>query len=273
MKPLAYEVPDAIEIRAKTVYFDRAAFGTNVQQAAVSAQPQYIQQQPQVWASEFGSKLGVALSDALEANLVGSALEPIDVAPPLKALAQAVSVHVERALAAFGGATAGLQRRTNLLWWKEALYSPSAHASYRDLPAFEAAGLMALDLHGLVPVYSPASVSAFLDESIRLLPASAGASEPVLTLVSEARISDAMAPLREIAALMVPPATGRGPLLSLIGHVGTPGVLDEPSLRLFGGLGVETALSPSAWGTWLFRELQAARAVAASTAKRTQRRA
>ncbi|MGI4765219.1 MAG: GTPase-associated system all-helical protein GASH, partial [Janthinobacterium lividum] len=222
---------------------------------------------------EFGSKLGVALSDALEATSVGSELEPIDVAPPLKALAQAVSVHVEKALAAFGGATAGLQRRTNLLWWKEALYSPSAHASYRDLPAFEAAGLMALDLHGLVPVYSPASVSAFLDESIRLLPASAGASEPVLTLVSEARISDAMAPLRKIAALMVSPATGRGPLLSLIGHVGTPGVLDEPSLRLFGGLGVETALSPSAWGTWLFRELQAARAVVPPSAKRTQLRA
>ena len=34
---------------------------------------------------------------------------------------------------AVSGATAGLQRRTNLIWWKETLYSPSARVSYRSM--------------------------------------------------------------------------------------------------------------------------------------------
>ena len=87
-----------------------------------------------------------AIADAVDAVAAELAPSPVDLSEPLSSLAKSVSTHVEAALASFSGATAGLQRRTNLLWWKEALYSPSAHESYLAMPVFQASALMALDL-------------------------------------------------------------------------------------------------------------------------------
>jgi hypothetical protein len=65
--------------------------------------------------------------------LDGIQIEPVDLSEPLKNLASAVSIHVDNTLQAVSGATAGLQRRTSLIWWKETLYSPSVQRSYRDI--------------------------------------------------------------------------------------------------------------------------------------------
>ena len=81
-----------------------------------------------------------------------------------------MSGHLTATLQAVSGATAGLQRRTNLLWWKEALFSPSARMSYRDMSASDAAALMAFDMHRQIPTFSPASVAAFLRETVIALP-------------------------------------------------------------------------------------------------------
>lgn len=191
-------------------------------------------------------------------------------------MAKAVTAHVDKALTSFSGATAGLQRRTNLLWWKEALYSPSAHASYLDLSPFEASALMALDLHEQVPTYSPASVSAFLREAIRCLPTEKddqGNSErDVASLVRDARITELMQPFRALAAQYAPAPVGRGPLLSLIGHPQDSGTVEATTLRALSGLESSTKMTPSDWGTYLFRELQTARATSPSPAKRAKKK-
>jgi hypothetical protein len=278
IEPLGYKAPDAISIESQGGELDRGALHTRILQATGpwsggGDQNPYQPNNAQQWAIEFAKRLSAGIADVVNRALAESGHEPINLATPLNALAKAVSTHVEKALAAFSGATAGLQRRTNLLWWKEALYSPSAHVSYRDLPAFNAAALMALDLYEQVPTYSPASVSAFLNEAIQLLPAVAAAKdETVLALVADARAAAAIAPLREAAARLVPAPAGRGPLLSLIAHTTNPAVLDAPTLRRLGGLGAETTLSPPAWGTWLFRELQAARSTSASGSKFPRRK-
>lgn len=174
IEALDHKVPDAISVKAKVGKVDRDTLKTEVSQAAGpwggdGSNRWQPHQHPQQWSTEFASQLSTAVADAVDQALANSAHQPINLAPPLNALTKAVSIHVDKALAAFGGATSGLQRRTNLLWWKEALHSPSAHVSYRDLPAFGAAALMALDLYEQVPTYSPASVSAFLDGNAALL--------------------------------------------------------------------------------------------------------
>jgi hypothetical protein len=71
------------------------------------------------WAFEFGTRLSTAIAETIDAATTGIDVKSVDLAAPLKALAVAVSRHVRDALDTVSAATAGLQRRTNLLWWRE----------------------------------------------------------------------------------------------------------------------------------------------------------
>jgi hypothetical protein len=236
----------------------------------------HFQNNPQAWSQDFADRMSIAIAEALNGMAEELAPPPVDLSGPLSSLAQAVTAHVDKALASFSGATAGLQRRTNLLWWKEALYSPSAHASYLDLPPFEASALMALDLHEQVPTYSPASVSAFLREAVRCLPAEkdeqGNGERDVASLVRDARTAAFMQPFRTLAAQYAPAPVGRGPLLSLIGHPQDSGAVEATTLRALGGVDASTKMTPSDWGTYLFRELQTARATRDSATKSAKKK-
>lgn len=236
----------------------------------------HLQNNPQAWSQDFADRMTIAIAEALDGMAEELAPAPVDLSSPLSTLAKAVTAHVEKALASFSGATAGLQRRTNLLWWKEALYSLSAHASYLDLPPFEASALMALDLHEQVPTYSPASVSAFLREAIRCLPVEEGdqgnGRRDVADLLHDARTTAFMQPFRALAAQYAPEPVGRGPLLSLIGHPRDSGAIEATTLRTLSGVNASTKMTPSEWGTYLFRELQTARATSNSSTKRTKKK-
>lgn len=265
--PLAidYEAPsvDHSTLRA-SVFSATGPFGGN------NPNP-HSPNQNQHWAPGFADRMTAAIAEALNGMAEELAPVPVDLSGPLSELAEAVTAHVDKALSNFSGATAGLQRRTNLLWWKEALYSPSAHASYRDLPPFEASALMALDLHEQVPTYSPASVSAFLQEAIHCLPVNddgQNGERDVASLVDDARKIALMQPFRTLAAKYTTEPVGRGPMLSLIGHLRNAGAIEATTLRALAGVDASTKMTPSEWGTYLFRELQSARAISQSPAKR-----
>lgn len=276
---LEYSPPNAVAAKPKTLILDQANLSARIMNAAgpwgnnPSERNQYnVNGNPQQWAQEFSNRMGVILAAEFSAVVKALAPAPIDLSSPLTSLSEAVAEHVKGALASFSGATAGLQRRTNLLWWKEALHSPSAHRSYRELDPFDAAALMALDLHDLLPTYSPASVSAFLAEAIRGLTEDSGQTieRDVETLLRAARIGDTMQPLRAAAAQYLAAPTGRGPLLALIGYPAEHGVLDGIAFRRFAGIDSAARLTPSTWGTYLFRELQSARAT--SPAKKPRKK-
>lgn len=236
--------------------------------------PHQFHHDQQNWAKEFGNRLAAILASEFGGVVKALAPTPIDISEPLSSLSTAVAEHVQGALVSFSSASAGLQRRTNLLWWKEALYSPSAHASYRDLDPFDAAALMALDLHDLLPIFSPASVAAFLNEAIRSLidEANQDVELDAKALLRGAREANALQPLRTVAAQYAPKPVGRGPLLSLIGYPAEHGVLDDTAFRQFSGIDSSAKLSPSDWGTYLFRELQSARATSGSPTKKSRKK-
>lgn len=279
--PLQYTPPSPVSMDYAAPTVDQDELKAKIHSAAGPWGPSNSNQyapsnNPQPWSQEFASKMSVAISEALDGMAEELAPVPVDLSGPLSTLAKAVTAHVDKALASFSGATAGLQRRTNLLWWKEALYSPSAHANYLDLPPFEASALMALDLHEQVPTYSPASVSAFLQEAIRCLPAENGdqcnGERDVASLVRDARTTAFMQPFRALAARYVTAPVGRGLLLSLIGHPQDSGAIEATNLRALGGVDASAKMTPSDWGTYLFRELQTARATSGSPTKRPKKK-
>ena len=272
--PLRYTAPDSEELEQEAPVVDRDALTKKIHSAAGpwgSVEPKNPHQfnNPQAWANSFADLMAPAIADVIDEIAEDLIPEPVDLSGPLSALAKAVTGHVGKALASFSGATAGLQRRTNLLWWKESLYSPSAHESYLDLPAFEAAALMALDLHQQVPSYSPASVSAFLKEAIRCLPTNE--EQEFSKLLHEARTADFMQPFRTLAAEYSPSPTGRGPLLSLIGYPQSANIEDTAALLAFSGIDSQRKLDPIAWGVYLFRELQSARGIQNEPSQQTEK--
>lgn len=230
----------------------------------------YWPQNQQHWAYEFGKRSGTAIADAINAAMSEINVSQPDLAEPVSKLATAVSGYVDDTLKSISAATAGLQRRTNLLWWREALHSPSAGKSYRELPPSVAAALMALDLFNTVPLFSPASVSAFLGEAVLRLKGTAdGSKRPVRDLVAEAQDHEGLASLRAAAAKLATAPDGRGPLLALIGHPAHARARDADDFQRLTGVPASSELDAVMWAGWLFRELQASKAATdASPAKR-----
>lgn len=227
-------------------------------------------QNPQHWVQEFGTKSGTLIADAINEALSEIEISQPNLVDPFNKLAETVSDYVDGTLKSVSLATAGLQRRTNLLWWREALYSPSAGKSYRELPPTVAAALMALDLFDTVPLFSPASVSAFLGEAVLRLNGTADSGKrPVRDLVTEAQDHNGLASLRAAAAELAAAPDRRGPLLALIGHPEHIGARNVGDFQRLTGVPASSELDAVKWAGWLFRELQASKAATdASPSKR-----
>jgi GTPase-associated system helical domain len=254
--------PVAIDTALLTKQFEAAA-GPNSTAGATGGNPHWPSAN-QTWVTQFGSRLSEAVAGALKTVADSCKVDPIDLSGPLSSLAQAVSDHVNQTIHAVSGATAGLQRRTNLIWWKESLYSPSAHVSYREMPsATAAAALMAYDLHMQVPTFSPASVAAFLHEAVLTLPfPDLSKSRAIGELLTEAAHSNKLVPLQQASAELVSEPNGRGPLLGIIGHGIRYLPVEDRAFRDLVGISTTTVLTVPEWAKWIFRELQAARACA-----------
>ncbi|MEX3906782.1 GTPase-associated system all-helical protein GASH [Paraburkholderia sp. BR14312] len=275
---MAYQSPELVAHGAPEIEIDRKDLEGEILKstspwASGSRNSHNWQQNPQAWVQLFSTEMSKVIAACVEGAVQQVVTEPVDLGEPLKGLSTAVTSYVEKALACFEGATAGLQRRTNLLWWKEALYSQSVRASYRSLPVFEAASLMALDLFEQVPTFSPASVAAFLEEAILELP---GVDEcgkkPLSELLTLTHDSQNAAPLREVASELFAEPAGHGPVLAIVGHAGGSTLAGPHSVRDLAGIEGTTALGPAEWGSMLFRELQAARATTVTPQKRSRRR-
>ena len=237
---------------------------------ATEGNPQWPQNDPNTWNYEFGKRTAQTVGDAITRAVEGLSVEGVDLPAFTTETARAISDHLTETLQAVSTAAAGLQRRTNLLWWKEALFSPSARISYRELSPADAVVLMAFDMHQQIPTFSPASVAAFLRETVVALPTiDAEKTSSIRELVERTRDTDVLSQLRTEAAKLVSAPSGRCSVLAVIGHPDAIPQLDDPGFRDRIGVKPDTALTLPDWSVWVFRELQAARAVdEASTPKR-----
>lgn len=282
---MAFDMPELVAPTVASTPVDlddltndfRAAVGPQYQhprqgQIPTNGNPHWPQAAPQ-WVTEFGDRMAKSVAGAIEAAERQITIEQADLSEPFHALAASVSSYVDTTLNAVSAATAGLQRRTNLLWWKEALFSPVMRVSYRDLPPVSAATLMAFDLHQQVPAFSPASVAAFLYEAVLSLPTiDQEKTYAIFELVEEAQRHAGLAALRSAGADLIAPPEGRGPLLALIAYPDAPVTRAEEEFRRLTGVPANAQLTLPDWARWVFRELQAARATTGGANARRRRR-
>ena len=223
---------------------------------------EYFADQNEYWVYEFSARAATAITKSIDEITENLSVEGAALSEANNALATAISTHLETTMRAVNGATMGLQRRAGLLWWKETLFSPSARKSYRDMSAHAAALLMAFDIYQQIPTFSPFSVTAFLRETVEILPnINKDQKISIRELIKEAGQISELTDLRTEAARLAPAPAGRGPLLGLIGH---PEILlqtDERSFRNFVGINPDKELRISDWSVWLLREFQAIRVI------------
>ena len=211
--------------------------------------PYWANDNPPHWVHEFGTRMAQAVGEAINRAIGGLSIEGGD----LPGIA--------------GEMITGLQRRTNLLWWKEALFSLSAGVSYREMSTADAAVLMAFDMYRHIPTFSPASVAAFLRETVMALPTIDQDQEiPIRKLVEMTRDADVLAELRTETSKLVTAPEGRGSILGLIGHPDAVPQIDHRRFRDLVGVQPDTMLTLPDWSVWMLRELQAARAIAEASA-------
>ena len=228
--------------------------------------PYWPQNNPHEWVYEFGARTAEIVGETINKAIGGLSVEGLDLPQYSEQIAGVMSEHITTTLQAVSSATAGLQRRTDLLWWKEALFSPSARTSYRELSPADAAVLMAFDVHQQIPTFSPASVAAFLRETVVSLPTlDVGDTSSIRHLIEKTRDTDVLSQLRTEAAKLVGAPAGRCSVLGVIGHPDAMLQLDDTGFRDRIGVKADTALTLPDWSVWVFRELQAARAVAEAT--------
>ena len=267
IETFSYSPPKQIKISAADVILNRDALKIGIEKAAgpqnKKNEPtngiQYWPNSPTHWVYEFSPLMVSAISDVVDSALAQAKIEPIDLSKPLKDLSIAVGTHLDIAIEAVSRATAGLQRRSNLIWWKESLYSQSTFCSYRKMPVTVASTVMAFDLFKMIPIHSPASVSAFLFESISLITNSQKEKNIGLgQRIKDVKQSEYIEPLRKYIDQICKDFDGRGPLLKLLGSNINP---DDQQFRGLTGLTPDTQLSNAEWASWVFNELQAIRAV------------
>lgn len=269
VKPFVYNHGQTIEIVSTKVAVDRESLEIGIQKASGPANAQgqatngnsLLPNSNQTWVNQFTPLMATAIADTVDAALAEAQIEPVDLSKPLKDLSKAVATHIDSTLNAVSCATAGLQRRSSLLWWKESLYSLSASCSYRKMPVSIAAAIMAYDLFIKVPTSSPASVSAFLYETVISLTESEKNKQfGIAQLIKEVKETDFAETLCGYINQTLPKAEGRGLLIALL-HSDSVYKNDREFYGLT-GLAAKSKLTLSEWASWIFRELQAIRAVA-----------
>ncbi len=205
------------------------------------------------WSYRFAPSAASAISEAIS-GAMGPKTASVKPEALAEALTEAIVNHLESFIGQLASAMHGVEMRSRLLWWKEALVSPSARISYRDINHKAVPGLMAYDYQAVLPSLAPLSVSAFLVETVQMLLPDDEAAPIVEWLQALAALPHAEAlrsAIREIAF-----ADGYRPLVSLV-------TLDEPGAKAIKEKTVFTpdlSLTASQFGLLVFLELQAMKA-------------
>lgn len=220
------------------------------------ANPNWPSNTNQPWAQDFAGRSATAIASAV--NSVTKSLLDSIVQRDEEGLRSAISDYVTASSSALTRTAIGLERRTALLWWKEALYSPAAGISYRGVGTAAAAALAALDASAQSGPFAPRMTEAVVRETLRSIDQEAMLTDrPLLDHVNSLLDEPSYEPVIRQGYATIHSEPGRTPLGALLVRDAELTAADL-SERL--GLSPGLSLSAVDLGVWLYRDLQAAAA-------------
>lgn len=144
-----------------------------------------------------------------------------------------------------------MQMRTQLIWWKEAAYSPSQKATYKKMKDGELQVLLAHDYSDFVPVMYPVSVDYFLIETLKSLSTDAE---------KKTKISDFLKMIEEYNSKLkniIPDFTGDDGRISIANFINglVHGKYQAKQFKSLVGVADSTELTLAELTLWIFHDL------------------
>lgn len=209
------------------------------------------------WAGDFGNIAGEAISSSLNTVLKSQNNTLTGIKDQINTSLQGLNPYFNEVGEIFLKSAETLNTRSQLLWWKETLYSPISCKSYRTLNPITTAIVMAIDLSNMISSVYPESVDYLLKESLKMVHGE--------QVDKENSIGDLIKQLTEIdekkkslLQKLYDKQEGRKSLGSAIANK-----LAEDSYDLFSDIGVanDAKVTLSEFCVWLFNDLQAKKLV------------
>jgi len=148
-----------------------------------------------------------------------------------------------------------VNNRSELLWWKESLYSPSMKIGYRDVPIEILAFVMAFDLYSIVTQNYPISVDYLLKETLRSI-VSSDQEYSFDTFIKN--LSDYKEYLQSLG-IKHSYSESRISLLNYIIAMANGEVASSEKFKINLGIDSKNNLKVGELAVWMFHELQAYR--------------
>lgn len=240
--------PPKLDRKSLTTKLETAAGPHNDKNEALANGNPHWSNQGQAWVQFFVPRLSTAIAESVDgmADAVMAVRAQSDAA-----VLQNMTKFVEDVMPGFLRAGSAMQRRLDLLWWRQSKYSNAAARSYRSMAPEAAAVQMAIDFSLATPPYSVPSVEYFLREAMQELIDKPRARTGGVTLKQIAQSQDVRA---QIHAGANPPALaggpGRRPLISIL--LGADGDAEEAL-----GAAANAKLGLDDVAVWVMREMHA----------------
>ena len=119
------------------------------------------------WASEFGTIAGEAITKAINSGISQQTKGMSSIKEQLDSVYKQLESSLAKLESSLKSDTVAANRRSELLWWKNALWSPTLNTSYRNSSPLATAIAMTVDLCSMVPPIYPHSVDFFLKETLK----------------------------------------------------------------------------------------------------------
>ena len=213
------------------------------------------------WSHHFSPRMASALARSVNLGTarltasLGSALSSY-----LNDLEERVADQLAKVADVSAATTASTEAsllRLEVLWWSEALFSPSLGLGYRDLPLSVAAVSTAIDLTNIVPPLAPTSVIYVLGEAVHRVAGVKGGGAGSLGSYLDGLGEDGAL----VDALPMRSGAGRVPLLELVSEAAAGSALTKDEIAARSGVDADLQLSAADFAMWVFRDLQARRLV------------
>ena len=175
LKNAKFDTIDPIEISEPNVSSGKVAeealqthlMAAAAQQGAGGENPQWPSHNAAPWPTFFSTRAAKGLSEEINAALSTQNKSLTSISNAIQEALAKLKPYLEQVSSSLLQSSQSLNKRSNLIWWKQALYSRKLNSGYRTLDPLALAACMAVDLADNVSPIHPKSVDFFLKETLR----------------------------------------------------------------------------------------------------------
>ena len=180
------------KIALSNVTFDKAGLKSGLKDATMNGNQitgQNYNSGPvlEAWCEDFSTKASESFFNVFSkaVGTLNTSLNAMDFDKPINDFFNAFKEDLTKTLTTSLKSSEKLKLRSQILWWKEALYSASCQKSYRDMTAAQVSLTMAVDLASDTPANYPVSIDYILKETVLSCLQTDAPGKPLSDLLTE----------------------------------------------------------------------------------------